>query len=391
MENQTQERTQTVDVDIKALVEQAKSKSPQEKVEEKSADDVLKKLGMKPAEVETTKTEADEPVDDAEALKAQQEALKKQEKAEAKKELELKKVIGNEWKSRLNTLIEDGLIEDVAITLDPGTENEKSVYLSELEDLDAATYKSIVNNYKEAKDKELKEKYISVEGLDDTTKKLVNLKKEGGDISTLIQEEVQVIDTLQRIQKSLDDENEQARVVYHDLLSKGVTKRVAEVQIQELAENFQLENTARDIIKKEIDAYEESVEQKQKEQLKQLEIAKEEHKAFTKEVSAKYKEWGVEENLRRLLVQNTTVRDQNGLTNTDKLYFDSIKDPEKHAKVAFLLNNLEKFEEHIAGKRVVEDKKRTVSSLFTLSTTNIKQADRTSDDKTDKLIAKLKM
>jgi hypothetical protein len=387
MENQTQSKTQTVDLDIKALVAEAKSKTPQEKVEEKTADDVLKQLGVKTEEATPPE------VDDAEAekLKAEEKAKEKADKAEAKKVEELKNLVGNQWKTRLNSLIEDGILEDVTITLDPGTENEKEVYLSELENLDADTYKSIVANYKEAKDKELKEKYISVEGLDDTTKKLIQLKKDGGDISQMIQQEVQVIDTLHKIEKSLDEENEQARVVFHDLINRGLSERVAKAQIQELVENFQLESTAREIIKSEIDTYELSINEKEKEQRKQLELEKEELKKFTKEVSSKYKEWGVEENLRNLLVKNTTIRDNNGLTNTDKLYFDSIKDPEKHAKIAFALNNLEAFEEFVSGKRVVEDKKKTVQSLFVLNTSNVNKGNKPSNDKTDKLIEKLKM
>lgn len=387
MENQeqTQSKTQTVDLDIKALVAEAKAKTPQEVAQQPTAEDVLSKLGVK---TEDVVPKADD--EEAEKLKAEQKAKEKADKAEAKKVEDLKNLAGNQWKTRLNSLIEDGILEDVAITLDPGTENEKQLYLSELDNLDADTYKSIVANYKEAKDKELKEKYISIDGLDDTTKRLIQLKKDGGDISQIIQQEVQVIDTLHKIEKSLDEENEQARVVYHDLINRGLSERVAKAQIQELAENFQLESTAREIIKSEIDAYELSISEKEKEQRAQIEKDKEELKKFTKEVSGKYKEWGVEENLRNLLVKNTTVRDSNGLTNTDKLYFDSIKDPVKHAKIAFALNNLEAFEEFIVGKKVVEEKKKTINTLLSINTSNVNKGAKPTNGKLDELIERLK-
>ena len=119
MENQ-ETKTQTVDLDIKALVAEAKSKTPQEAAQQPTAEDVLKKLGVKEEEIKIPET-------DEEKVKAEQEAAKakeKAQKAEAKKADELRKLMDNEWKNRLSVLIEDGLIEDVSITINEGTEEE---------------------------------------------------------------------------------------------------------------------------------------------------------------------------------------------------------------------------------------------------------------------------
>jgi len=398
-DNQVHAKTDVVDLDIKALVAKAKEASPQEKAEEKTAEDVLQKLAMNPAseEIKEEGIKKQEGPSEDELQKAKEEKekaakqLEKKVKEDAKKIDELSKAVNGDWNYKLKTLIEEGLVEDVTVTIEEGTENEQQVHLSELENIDEVTYKGILKMYKEAKKKELEEKYISVEGLDDTTKRLVELKKAGGDISELIKEDVQYIDVLTKMKESLDDENEQVRIVYHELKNKGLSDRVIKAQIQELAENFELEDFAKKVVDREISAHEKSIEDKRKQQLEQIQKEKEEQKVFQKEISAKYKEWGVDENLRKLLTQNTTVRDENGLTNTDKLYFDSIKDPERHARVAFLLNNMEAFEEFITSKKVIKNQVKTVDSLFKLNLSNVKKTDKPVSDKASSLIEKLKM
>lgn len=351
MENQPQ----VVDIDIKALIEKAKTEQEAQKQPEVTADDVLKKLSLEDKEEDTTeekKKPAQEPTQEAEPTP--------------------KKLPKNQYRDKLKSLIEEGLIENFQVTI--GKEGEEvQTSLSELEDVDKDTYTYILSTYKQLKEKDLKEKYISKEGIDELTESLIELKQAGGDISSLIKEELQTVDILQQMRRNIDDEQQQIDIVYHELKGKGLSDRVIQAQINDLTENFELEKTATEILDTHIGAYKQSVEAKKKEQLGKIAEEKEKEKQFKKEVSTFYKESKIPENIRGLLIENTTRRDNQGLTNTDKLYFDSINDPQKHAKVAFMLHNLDEFEKWISAGKVLQNQTRTASSIMRIDPVVVKQ------------------
>lgn len=372
MENQPQ----VVDIDIKALIEKAKTEQETKEQPEVTADDVLKKLSL-----EGTTTEKKE-----EVSKIETEAEKE------KTEPAPKKLPKNQYRDKLKSLIEDGLIENFQVTIgEEGKEVQTS--LSELEDVDKDTYAYILATYKELKEKDLKEKYISKEGIDELTESLIELKQAGGDISSLIKEELQTVDILQQMKKNIDDEQQQIDIVYHELKGKGLSDRVIQAQINDLTENFELEKTATEILDTHIEAYKQSVETKKKEQLGKIAEEKEKEKQFKKEVSTFYKESKIPENIRGLLIENTTKRDNQGLTNTDKLYFDSINDPQKHAKVAFMLHNLDEFEKWISAGKVLQNQTKTASSIMRIDPTVVKQdANKgTGNAQLDNIYTKLKL
>jgi hypothetical protein len=375
MENQPQ----VVDIDIKALIEKAKTEQEAQKQPEVTADDVLKKLSLEDKEETTTE---------------KKEGVSKIETEEVKEKTEPapKKLPKNQYRDKLKSLIEDGLIENFQVTIgEEGKEVQTS--LSELEDVDKDTYAYILATYKELKEKDLKEKYISKEGIDELTESLIELKQAGGDISSLIKEELQTVDILQQMKKNIDDEQQQIDIVYHELKGKGLSDRVIQAQINDLTENFELEKTATEILDTHIEAYKQSVETKKKEQLERIAEEKEKEKQFKKEVSTFYKESKIPENIRGLLIENTTKRDNQGLTNTDKLYFDSINDPQKHAKVAFMLHNLDEFEKWISAGKVLQNQTKTASSIMRIDPTVVKQDVNkgTGNAQLDNIYTKLKL
>jgi hypothetical protein len=389
MNPENQEKTEVVDVDIKALIRQAKENNPLEpKKEEKTVEELLERISLTPNEPVIPKAEEKTEV----APTAVEEPEVKKEKPKKEPAVDkLDKIVSNNYNNKIKQLIEDGLIEDVAIGVNDG-DTTKEVFLSELEISSEADYKEILNSYKAAKDNELKEKYISVDGLDETTKKLIELKKAGGDISQLIQEDVQFIDTLERMKNNIDDEQQQINIVYHDLKNKGLSEKVIKAQIEDLMDNADLDKVASDILNREIDKYEQSIEDKRQAQLKIIDEEKERQKEFKKEITSKVKDFKLDESLQKILIQNSTVRDQNGLTNTDKLYFDSINDPEKHAKIAFMLHNYEEFENLISQKKVLDKDKRITKTLFTANLNTTKKATTSNgSDKVNSLVDRLKV
>jgi len=374
---ESQQQTQVVDLDISKLIEDAKAKFPTEKEPEITPEDVLKRISM----------DEDLPKVEIEEVKKEEEAPKEKEEVKAEPQ---KRTPKTHYDSKLKSLIEDGLIEDFQVAVGEG-ENEKLVFLSELEKVDEDTYKYILSTYKETKKKEIDDNYISKEGIDELTESLIQLKKEGGDITSIIKEELQYVDVLQKMKSNIDDEQQQIDIVFHELKRKGLSDRVIQAQINDLTENFELEKTAVDILDGYIAGYNQSIEEKKKEQLDRISKDKEKEKQFKKEVSTFYKTAKIPDNIKNILLENTTKRDENGLTNTDKLYFDSINDPEKHAKIAFFLHNQEAFEKWISSSKVLQSEIKSALPLMRINTKVIKKESEAGSPEVDNILNKLRI
>lgn len=288
---------------------------------------------------------------------------------ETPKEEEVEKPVETSaYKKRLSNLIEDGIIENFAISLTDASGEKKDVFLSDLEEVDQDTYKTILASYKEAKDNEVKENYISKEGIDEITEKLINIKKAGGDITEIIQQNVSQIDNISKLKEDLpNDEQLQMNIVAKDLKDKGLSDRVIAAQIKDYQDNLQLDVEAEKILNFHLSAHQGEIEAKSQAEMARLEQEKEDKKKNKKELQSVYKDWGLPENIQKVLIENSTKEDQHGMTNTEHLFFSAIQDPKKLAKIAFLINNEEEYEKFFSNKKVLQANKEGLKPLFELN------------------------
>lgn len=273
-----------------------------------------------------------------------------------------------DYSKRLKSAIADGLIENFQITY-----NEQEAYLEDISDLTEEGYNEIITAYKAEKDKNLKEKYISTDDFDDQTKKLIEIKKAGGSITEIIKENITAIDQLTHLKANIDNENVQANIVGKDLEQKGNDLELIQAQIQRLKERGELESRAEAILDNHLLLHNEAIEQKRQNELQRVEQEKEDFKTLRKNLSAEYKQMGVPENIQKVLVDNATKLDADRISNTDKLYFEAVKDPKRYAEINYFLNNPEEFKKTVASKQVLESKKENVKSMFTINTNNQKK------------------
>jgi len=348
----------------------------------KNFDDIFSDAGTTPIEATTTATELPiTTIDDFIVPIVAEEVIVEQEAPKPT-------TTDNKYKERIKLLIEDGLIEDfgVGITKEDGERVE--IPLSELEDIDKDLYKTLLDTYKSTKDKEKNDKFISVEGLDDTTRKIIEVKKAGGNLTEAIQPNIEALDQIIAIKSRLEnsDPNEQIQVainiVAQDLQNKGLSERVIQAQIKDYVENLEIDTIANQILDSHLSIHKQEIDNKHKEELQRIEGEKEQQKQFRQSLSAKYKEWELPEALKKVLVDNATKVDENNITNTDKLYFDAIKDPEKFAKINYMLNNLESFENFISHKKVMKAKTNNLSTIIDINLNSIKKA-KTNPDSMD--------
>ncbi len=276
------------------------------------------------------------------------------------------------YTKKINSFIEAGLLEDVSITID-----DKEVFLSEIDIQDKETYDSILESVKAEKDKQRDEKYISKEGLDEITEKIIEIRRAGGNVNDIIQENVSAIDQLTNIKKTLDSvevedkEKEQLaiNIIAQKLQQGGFSNKVINAQIEDYIENGNLENEANTILDEHLALHGQAIEQKRQSELQRVEQEKEEFKTFKKNLSTTYKEFSVPENIQKVLIENATKLDEYKVSNTDKLYFEAqTKNPDLYAKVNFLLNNPQEFEKWISGKKITETKKEIIKSSIVINT-----------------------
>lgn len=344
MEQNQETRTEMISLD--QILKDSGVRQEEKQPEEPKAEDVLEKLtGEKKEEVI---------VDDTPKEK---EAILQHQKP-------------TPFTERLQDYISTGFLEDVQISISGEDGQQKDVFLSELTDLDEDTYNTIISEYKKAKEKDLSENYIPKEGLDERTKKYIELKKAGGDISSLIDQEIQYVNPLSQF--DLEDEVHQEELVRRSLLAQGYKPRYVEQEIAEMKEEVTLDKEANKIAATINKQFDDLVETKKKEQLQKIEAEKIEQKEFRKNVSTALKELVPNENISKVLLDNSTKRDEYGLTNTDKLYFDAQKDPQKFAKIAFFLNNEEEFYKNIGAKVKTDAAKKTIKTFFSINPSIVK-------------------
>ena len=71
--------------------------------------------------------------------------------------------------------------------------------------------------------------------------------------------------------------------------------------------------------------------------------------------------------MQKLLVDNATKLDQDKISNTDRLYFEAIKDPKRFAELNFFLNNPEEFKKHVTSPKVTKAKIDAIMPLFSVN------------------------
>jgi len=346
--------------------------------------DLLKEVGVR---TEETPKEEIKPEDVLE--KITQDLPKVEEAIPTNKEEKKPKVEApkNDYTKKLLDVIELGFIEDAQITWGEG-EEAKEVFLSELSDLDKDQFEAIISKYKEAKENELKENYISKDGLDDRTKKYIELKKAGGDISQLIEQEVQYINPLSNF--DLDNEAHQEALVRQILQGQGYKPKYIDQEIEEMKENLTLDTEAQKIAKQLNKNFDDFIETKKQEQLAKIEEDKIQQKEFRKNISQELKTLVPNESVAKVILDNATKRDEVGLTNTDKLFFEVQKDPKLFAEISLLLNNREEFYKSIGVKDKNKEVLKVTKTLFSINPQVVKtNKEAKPETEGDKILEKL--
>ncbi len=271
----------------------------------------------------------------------------------------------NLYVDKVKLLIDRGYWQDGEIEIEDENGEKQTVSISDLE-FTPELFEQIDESQKALKKEELDSKYVSVEGLDDTTKNMIALKKSGGDLRELIKLETEYVNPVKSL--DLDNEKHQEYLVYQKLASQGLDEDVIEFKIAKLKKDLILDVEAEKIYKEVDSNFTNLVEQKKQEQLKLIEDRKEEDKVWRKTMSETLKTLDIKnETLVKNVLDKTSKLDEYGISEIDRLYYESKKNPELHAKLSLWLTDEKAFNEFLGVSIKNEIKKDTIKTIFKLS------------------------
>lgn len=256
----------------------------------------------------------------------------------------------------LNAYIEEGDWEDAIVEIEG-----EEVQLSELKSVDKETFLQIKAAQKEAQQEKLKEKYIDIEGLDETDLELINLKKSGGDWTYLLKQEAEMVHPLKGL--DLEDENTQLWLLAEQYKSQGMDQEAINMQLQSDKKNFKLDEKAKKVVDNINNAYKELVAAEAKKKQEEQERIQQERKELAKNLRENYKGMKLSDSAIKRYVETATKDLGGGKTKLDSLIDSYKSDPEKLAKLAYFLEDEKGFLEFNGAKQKNKQNLKTIKLI----------------------------
>jgi hypothetical protein len=303
--------------------------------------------------------------------------LEKDKKKDEPKEPETKITLDNSDNTYLDIVkerLESGEWEDLVIEDEEGNE----VKLSEMKDIDKDTFKALEKEIKTQKDKEFQEKYVSVDGLDEVKKRLINIVKEG-DLElakALFENPASLQEPFQGYDVDDDSHNEQVLAWYYQT-ALGHSPKEAQALMKAAKEDLTLDIKAQKIVEYQRNEFYSNLKNREQEIIKEKANEQERIKEYRKALSSELKQEGLSENLAKKFVDVATKTDKTGNYEIDTIYDEWMSDPKKAKDLLFFMLDKDNY-----IKKVTSEVKKGVQ-LDTLKKIKIVQ-DTTRVDKQKK-------
>lgn len=264
------------------------------------------------------------------------------------------------YKEAIETLLETGDWEDAYVSI-----GEEEVKLSELEDVDQELFLQI----KQAKDEEKKTKlestYISIDGIDERTKKLIEISKNNGDLTELIRIQSQIVNPIEQIEREGTEES-YIYLVASKMQAENYDPEYIDLKIKKFISEGTLDLEAQKVIDEVKTNYQKYVDN-QLEEAKNKKLQEEQdRKNFRKTLSENLKEYKLKDADYKNLLETASRFDENGVTEADKL-FNSIKkeDPKRYLELVMYAKSPQIFEDikltPIKNKSTIEVTKKVLN------------------------------
>lgn len=238
--------------------------------------------------------------------------------------------------------------------------NETEVSLDDLE-IDEDLFKEIVESKLDMIKEEASKDKISVQGVSDFARRLVEIDRNGGDISELIKMKESYSDPLDRI--DLTTEQGQQQAVFLRLTAGGQDADTAMRLIKSYQDEGSLEDMAVKSEKELREALNVQLEQARLNSEKRIEQRKELLKNYKKDLRNNLDQFKLNDSVKNKIVTIATKEDDYGRFELDRLYYSFREDPSKAARLALFLLDEEEFVKQVTNDAVQNTKLNSAKKL----------------------------
>lgn len=267
--------------------------------------------------------------------------------------------------------LESGKWDDVVLDIDG-----EEVQLSELGDIDEDTFLQIQEAQEGLREESNKDKFIPKEGLNETSLKLIELQRNGGDITEAIRIYDEYINPLEGL--DLNNERIQEQLVRNSLSKKVDDPEIVEMTIAKYKKDLVLDKKANDVVEFTNQAFGKYMEQKTAEASELKKKEKEAHSKYKSQLEDRYKGVDLKPELKKEILSLADKNDK-GEYNAIDLVRQQLSDPELAEELLYFIGNREAFKKNIGAKT------KTSTNINTMKTINIvkdKQKKQSSGTKT---------
>ena len=262
-------------------------------------------------------------------------------------------------------------------------EEGNEIKLSDLKGLDKETFQSLKQMFEEEKQKETKDKYVSIDGLSETQKALINIVKSGDleKAEKLFKNPQQLVEPFQGYDSTDDSHNEMVLREYYKY--QGFNNTKIEALIKVAKEGLTLDSEAEAIVTQVRATHKQQLLNIEKEAAEKRKQEEENRKVFRKEVATKFKEdFNLPDTLVKKLVDATTKPEADGELLVEKVFENLMKDPKEATELALFLLNREEYKNRIKAP-VKKEEQLNIAKKFKFSKDTQKTAKTQEEQKSD--------
>jgi hypothetical protein len=238
--------------------------------------------------------------------------------------------------------------------------NEIEISLDEL-NLDEELFNQILQSkMDEVKEEAAKDK-ISVAGVSDFTRDLIEIDRNGGDIAELIKVKEAYSDPLDRL--DLSTEQGQVQAIYLRMLAGGQDEDTIRRLINSYKSEGVLEDVASKAEKELRAAMQQQVEHAKQVATDNAEKRKTLLKSYKKDMKENLSDFELNETIKNKIVTLATKEDDHGRFEIDRIYYAHREDPRKAARLALFLLDEQEYINQVTRAAVRDTKLNTAKKL----------------------------
>jgi len=296
---------------------------------------------------ENNDDEKEEEVKKAETESAEEEAKKNKEPEKNTGEVSQPSKMAKKY-------IEQGIWEDYVIDY-KGEETS----ISEIEDLDEDTFFEIIKAQKEENEKDISSNYINKSELDEISLEVIEISKNGGDISNVLKIKEQFINPLESYDLNEEDHQEELVRQMYSMENKALSSKQIDSLIQSDKVDLELETKATNFANKLKDSFKETLRQQKQATYDNKQKQEDDTKKLKKDLREEFKNLGYDKPaFTSPLIDKATSKE-----GFDQEIKSLREDPKMLAEFLIWKSNPEEYRKNIASKEIKKEQVGTARKL----------------------------